>query len=122
MLFLQRRTVEETVLSVTSVGSNMSRWKCGIEGCDARFENVENAIIHQTTEHERHECKVCGTIVPEGYFAIRHAFDEHTRAEFVRAYDADSSAVRIREDIKQAIEDVADLNRVVKTLRDEGAL
>ncbi|WP_396610461.1 hypothetical protein ACH9L7_09400 [Haloferax sp. S1W] len=100
----------------------MSRWKCGIEGCDARFKDVENAIIHQTTEHTRHECKVCGTIVPDGYFAIRHAFDEHTRAEFVRAYDADSSAVRVREEIKSSVEDEADLNSVVQTLREEGAL
>ncbi|SEK38909.1 DUF7565 family protein [Haloferax larsenii] len=100
----------------------MSRWKCGIEGCDARFEDVEGAIIHQTTEHTRHECKVCGTIVPDGYFAIRHAFDEHTRAEFVRAYDADSSAVRVREEIKSDVEEEADLNSVVQTLRDQGAL
>lgn len=100
----------------------MSRWKCGVEGCGGRFEDVESVIIHQTVEHERHECKVCGTIVPEGYFAIRHAFDEHTRAEFVRAYEADSTAVRIREDIKSAVEQEADLNNVVQTLREQGAL
>ncbi|ELZ58730.1 hypothetical protein C438_14161 [Haloferax denitrificans ATCC 35960] len=107
---------------LTAVGGNMSRWKCGIEGCDGRFEDVESAVIHQTVDHERHECKVCGTVVPEGYFAIRHAFDEHTRAEFVRAYDADSSAVRIREDVKDAVEADADLNSVVETLREQGAL
>ncbi|MFC7204403.1 hypothetical protein ACFQJC_12820 [Haloferax namakaokahaiae] len=100
----------------------MSRWKCGIEGCDAKFEDVESTIIHQTVEHERHECKVCGTIVPEGYFAIRHAFDEHTRAEYVRAYEADSTAVRTREDVKGEIEAQADLGNVVEQLRERGAL
>ncbi|MFC6826429.1 MULTISPECIES: DUF7565 family protein [Halopelagius] len=100
----------------------MGLWKCGIEGCDGRFEDVESAVIHQTTEHERHECKVCGTIVPEGYFAIRHTFEEHSRAEFVRAYDADSSAVREREDVKAAVEEEADLERVVSDLKERGAL
>jgi hypothetical protein len=97
----------------------MSRWTCGIEGCGERFADVESAILHQTTEHERHECKVCGTIVPEGYFAIRHAFDEHTRAEYVRAYDADSTAVREREQIKSDIESEADLQTVVERLNEE---
>ncbi len=94
----------------------MSRWTCGIDGCDARFEDVESAILHQTTEHQRHECKVCGTIVPDGYFAMRHAFDEHTRAEYVRAYEADSAAVRRREEIKREIEAEADLQTVVDRL------
>jgi hypothetical protein len=98
----------------------MPGWECGIEGCDAAFDSVEDAIVHQTTEHERHECAVCGTIVPEGYFAIRHAFDEHTRADFVRAYDADSDAVREREEIKAAIEDSADLRSVVQRLNGSG--
>ncbi|MFW6318152.1 MAG: DUF7565 family protein [Halorubrum sp.] len=92
------------------------RWTCGIGDCDAAFDDVEAAIVHQTNEHQRHECKVCGTIVPDGYFAIRHAFDEHTRAEFVRAYDADSGAVRRREEIKGEIEAAADLQRVVEEL------
>jgi hypothetical protein len=94
----------------------MPGWECGIDGCEAAFEDVEDTIVHQTTEHERHECAVCGTIVPEGYFAIRHAFDEHTRADFVRAYDADSDAVREREEIKAEIEDTADLRSVVERL------
>ncbi|GAB6878968.1 hypothetical protein JCM17823_12420 [Halorubrum gandharaense] len=94
----------------------MSRWTCGIGGCDASFDDVESVIIHQTTDHERHECKVCGTIVPDGYFAIRHAFDEHTRAEYVRAYDADSSAVRRREEVKRDVEQQADLQAVVEHL------
>jgi len=94
----------------------MPRWMCGIDGCDAAFDDVESAIVHQTDDHQRHECKVCGTIVPDGYFAIRHAFDEHTRAEFVRAYDADSAAVRRREEIKREIEAEVDLQRVVDEL------
>ncbi|UIP00218.1 hypothetical protein Hbl1158_02280 [Halobaculum sp. CBA1158] len=96
----------------------MPRWACGIEGCDAAFDGVEDAIVHQTTAHARHECRVCGTVVPEGYFAIRHAFDEHTRAEFVRAYDADADAIRERESIKAEIEDRADIESVVERIDD----
>ncbi len=95
----------------------MSGWACGIDGCGAQFESPEDAIVHQTTEHQRHECQVCGTIVPEGYFAIRHAFEEHTRAEYVRAYDADSEAVRKREEIKDEIESNADLQQVVERVK-----
>ncbi|MFC6726016.1 hypothetical protein ACFQE1_16930 [Halobium palmae] len=94
----------------------MSRWVCGVDGCGARFEDVESAVVHQTNEHERHQCKVCGTVVPDGYLAIRHAFDEHTRAEYVRAYDADSSAVRERERVKSEIESAADLEAIVDRL------
>ena len=94
----------------------MALWECGIDDCEARFETAEDAIVHQTRDHQRHECRVCGAIVPEGYFAIRHAFDEHTRAEFVRAYDADSDDVRHRERLKRDIELEADLQRVVERL------
>lgn len=94
----------------------MTRWACAIGGCDASFEGVEDAVVHQTERHERHECKVCGTVVPDGYFAIRHAFDEHTRAEFVRAYDADSDAVRVREEVKENVESEVDLESVVERI------
>ncbi len=94
----------------------MSTWECTIDGCGAQFDRVEDAIVHQTTEHERHECKVCGTVVPDGYLAIRHAFDEHTRAEYVRAYDADSKEVRTREKIKEEIEEGVDFEEVVRRL------
>ncbi|WP_311171385.1 DUF7565 family protein [Halobellus ordinarius] len=100
----------------------MSLWKCGIDGCEQRFEEAEAAVIHQTVDHDRHECTVCGSVVPDGYFAIRHAFEEHSRAEYVRAYDADSSAVRVREEIKAAIEDEADLHSVVEELKRRDAL
>ena len=91
----------------------MSPWECAIDGDDKTFERVEDLIVHQSTEHERIECKVCGTVLPDGYFAIRHAFDEHTRAEYVRAYDASAAEVRRREKIKEDIESVADIREVV---------
>jgi hypothetical protein len=94
----------------------MSRWRCGIGDCEATFDRAEDAVVHQTASHERHECRVCGTVVPEGYFAIRHAFDEHTRAEYVRAYDASSDDVRVRERTKERIEAVADLQDVFDRL------
>ncbi|PSP51058.1 hypothetical protein BRC74_07625 [Halobacteriales archaeon QH_7_68_42] len=75
----------------------MAPWECGIDGDDTQFDRVEDLIVHQSTVHERIECKVCGTVLPDGYFAIRHAFDEHSRAEYVRAYDATAQEVRRRE-------------------------
>ncbi|WP_327051476.1 DUF7565 family protein [Halomicrococcus gelatinilyticus] len=94
----------------------MSAWECDIDDCGKQFGSVEDAIVHQTTEHERRECEVCGSVVPDGYFAIRHAFDEHSRAEYVRSYDADSSAVRVREQVRDEVEEAADLKSVVDRL------
>jgi hypothetical protein len=98
----------------------MPHWECAIDGDDTRFERVEDLIVHQATEHERIECKVCGTVLPDGYFAIRHAFDEHSRAEYVRAYGATSDEVRRREQAKGAIEDTADIQEVIERLERSG--
>ena len=94
----------------------MNGWECAIDGCSLAFDTVEDAILHQTNDHVRHECQVCGTIVPDGYLAIRHAFEEHTRAEYVRAYGASSEEVREREAIKDDIEEVADLQAIAEKL------
>lgn len=94
----------------------MSTWVCTIDGCADAFEGAEDLIVHQTTAHEQAECKVCGTVVPDGYFAIRHAFDEHSRAEYVRAYGASATDVRTRERVKDDIESATDLDTVVARL------
>ncbi|MFW6435337.1 MAG: DUF7565 family protein [Halovenus sp.] len=94
----------------------MARWECAIEGCGETFDRVEDLIVHQATDHERVECEVCGTILPDGYFAIRHAFEEHSRAEYVRAYDATAKEVRQRENVKDVIENKADLREVIDRL------
>ena len=91
-------------------------WVCGIDDCVRSFDDPESLIVHQTNEHERVECKVCGTIVPDGYLAIRHTFDEHTRAQYVRAYGGNSADVRTRERIKDTVEAEADLEGVVSRL------
>lgn len=91
-------------------------WACGIDGCGKTFEAVEDAILHQTNEHERHECQVCGTVTPDGYLAIRHAFEEHTRAEFVRAYGASAQEVREREEVKRKIDHEADFQQIAEEL------
>ena len=94
----------------------MTDWECGIEECGERFDTVEETIVHQTTDHKRPECKVCGSVGPDGYFAIRHAFDEHSRAEYVRAYGASAAEVRERERVRDSIEEQADLQQVVNKL------
>lgn len=87
-------------------------WECGIKGCDQQFDRIEELIVHQTEDHERTECQVCGAVVPEGYLAIRHAFEEHSRAQYVRAYSASAEDVRVRERAKELIEEYADLEEV----------
>jgi transcription initiation factor TFIIIB Brf1 subunit/transcription initiation factor TFIIB len=98
----------------------MSRWECAIQGHGEVYDRVEDLIVHQSTEHERIECAVCGAVLPDGYFAIRHAFDEHTRAEYVRAYDATAQEVRRRENVKESIEDEADIREVIDRLEGGG--
>ncbi len=95
----------------------MAPWECDIKGDDNEpFERVEDLIVHQARDHNRVECKVCGTVVPDGYFAIKHAFDEHSRAEYVRAYDATAADVREREKIKDIVEEHADIREVIERL------
>lgn len=86
----------------------MIGWECAIGDCGAEFGSPEEAIAHQETEHAGHECRVCGTTVPDGYPAISHAFGEHTRAEYVRAYDADPRAIRLREKVLKRVESALD--------------
>jgi predicted nucleic acid-binding Zn-ribbon protein len=91
-------------------------WTCAIDGCGRQADRVEDLLVHQATEHERHQCAVCGTVLPDGYFAIRHAFDEHTRAEYVRAYEADAEDIRHRESVVEAIEAEANIDEVVERI------
>ena len=97
----------------------MSQWRCAIGDCDQAFDDGESLVLHQAREHERHQCHVCNTITYDGYIAIRHAFDEHTRAEYVRAYEANSEAVRQREKIKDLVEQEVDLRTVFDELEKE---
>lgn len=113
----ERETSDEKLYSEPAHTSGyMSAWECAIDDCGATFEGVEDAIVHQVTDHQRTECKVCGSVVPDGYFAIRHTFEEHSRADYVRAYGANASDVRQRERIKDAIETDVDLQAVVDRL------
>lgn len=95
----------------------MERWACGIEACGDAFDNVEALIRHQATDHPDCECKVCGETIPAGYPAIQHAFGEHNRAEYVRAYDADSDDIRLRENIIDGISDRIDLSTLLADQR-----
>ncbi|MFB6173121.1 MAG: hypothetical protein ABEI39_00610 [Halobacteriales archaeon] len=92
----------------------MTPWACGLRGCDADFGAAAELIRHQARAHDTRECEVCGAAVPAGFLAIRHAFKEHTRAEYLRAYDADSDDIRVRENLLDAVEaEVEDLPAVL---------
>ncbi|MFB6148857.1 MAG: hypothetical protein ABEJ48_04255 [Halobacteriales archaeon] len=92
----------------------MTCWACAIAGCGEQFESPADLIRHQVAAHGQNECQICGDHVYEGYLAIRHAFEEHTRAEYVRAYDADSDDIRLRENIKESIEQSVDIQELLR--------
>jgi hypothetical protein len=96
--------------------SYMARWQCGIGEDGETFERVEDLVVHQANDHDRVECAVCGALVPDGYFAIRHVFDDHSHQAYAREYEADPEAVRRREEIREAVETEADLAEVVDRL------
>ncbi len=98
----------------------MSPWQCAIRECGAQFPNAEDTLVHQATEHEYHTCKICTAEVPEGYFAIRHALEEHSRAEYVRAYDAGPDDIREREAVRAAVESTVDVSKVAERLDADG--
>lgn len=94
----------------------MSDWACGILECGRSFESVEDLLSHQVSDHGQCTCEVCGESHPEGFLAIRHAFSEHTRAEYVRAYDASSDDIRAREHVMELIEGLVDVESVLNQL------
>lgn len=94
----------------------MTGWACGIAGCGGTFDDPEGLIRHQAVNHAACECRVCGETVPAGYLAIRHTFEEHSRAEFVRAYDANADAIRERERLLDVVEEQVDVQQLLSRL------
>lgn len=94
----------------------MSAWACGIVGCGEHFGTAEDLLAHQVSDHGECTCEICGETHPEGFLAIHHAFSEHTRAEYVRAYDASSDDIRLRETVKELIEGEVDLPSLLNRL------
>ena len=92
-------------------------WECAIRECSYTSGNVENLLTHQVNSHEKHQCKVCGTVVPDGYFAIQHMFSEHSRADYLRKYEADTADIRRREKIKDQVDASANLETVVGRIK-----
>ncbi len=91
-------------------------WACAIDGCAFGADSVEDLLAHQVEAHDRHECRVCHATVPDGYFAIRHAFDEHSRVDYLEQYDADADDVRRREAVREAVDAAADVEALVERL------
>jgi hypothetical protein len=87
----------------------MAAWTCAIEGCGDRFEAAGDLVEHQIEDHDPSTCRVCGESVPAGFLAIRHAFETHTRADYLRAYGASSDDIRARERVADRIEERVDL-------------
>ncbi|MGM0398379.1 MAG: DUF7565 family protein [Halobacteriota archaeon] len=98
----------------------MAPWTCAIGGCAASFDDIEALVAHQVTGHEPHRCRVCDEIVPEGFFAIRHVVEEHTRAEYVRFYDANSDDIRLRESLVEDVTAEIDVEALHRRLEADG--
>jgi len=92
-------------------------WECAIEGCGHRTDAAEDLLLHQATDHERVRCAVCGTTIADGFFALHHAFDEHTRTQYLRAYEADPDDIAHREAVLEAVGREADVEAVLAELR-----
>lgn len=84
-------------------------WTCGVSECGQAFSDPEQLLAHQARQHTAHTCRICDQVVPAGYFAIKHVFEQHRRSAYVRAYGADSAAIRRRErslkSVTEAIDD-----------------
>lgn len=96
-------------------------WECAIEGCGHRTDAADELLVHQATGHRPVRCEICGTRIPDGYFAIRHVFEEHTRAKYIRAYGAEAEEIKRRERVRAAIEGEVDLEAVVAELNGSNA-
>lgn len=99
----------------------MAPWDCAIGGCDSSFDHLEALIAHQVSGHPSHECRICGDVVPEGFFAIKHTVEDHSRAEYVRHYGANSDAIRERESLVEDVEEAIDVAALRRRLEDAGA-
>jgi hypothetical protein len=95
-------------------------WECAIEGCGHRSDAADELLLHQATDHDPVRCEICGKRVPDGYFAIRHVFDEHNRAQYIRAYDGDAEEIKRREAVREEVEGAVDLEAVVERLNAKG--
>lgn len=104
---------------VTELEGPASGWGCGIGACSYTGETVTDLITHQTRDHPPHTCKVCQRDLPDGFIAIYHTFEEHSRAEYVREYDASPDDVREREQIKTIIEKQIDVPALLQELNEE---
>lgn len=96
----------------------LSMWQCGISSCEYESNEVNRLVVHQATAHERIQCAICGTIILDGYFAIKHVFAEHTRAEYLRNYAASTDDIRWRENVLTEIEASADVSAIMERLDD----
>jgi hypothetical protein len=95
-----------------------THWECDIVGDCPTFTSPEDLIEHQATAHEQIMCEICQTVVPDGFLALAHVFQNHSRAEYVRAYDASAEEVRRREEVYEYLEANADIDAVASRLED----
>lgn len=111
-----RRKRRERHYRVNETGGENLGWHCGIGTCSHYGQTVTDLITHQIRDHPSHTCKVCDKDVPDGFLAIYHGFETHSRTEYVRAYGASAEEVRQREQVKQVIEERVDVSALLEEI------
>lgn len=109
-----RQRIRRRQSRLSDPATDGSGWTCGIVSCSDTFESVIDLVAHQARDHPPHTCRICEQVVPDGFIAIYHAFEEHNRAEYVKAYDASADDIRFREEVKTAIEERIDVSAVLE--------
>jgi hypothetical protein len=94
----------------------MAPWTCDIDDCQQRFSDPTELVIHQSRGHPVHVCGICGKHTPDGYYALQHAIEDHSRTEYMRAYDASAAALRERMETLERLRQLVDFQVVRSAL------
>lgn len=114
-----RRRRQQRQQRVANIEESTTGWECGIASCTYAGDSVTELITHQARDHPPHTCRVCDRIIPDGFVAIYHTFEEHNRAEYVKAYGATPDDVRHREQVKAIVERQIDVPALLQKLNKE---
>ena len=98
----------------------MAPWICGIGDCQQRFSDPTELVIHQAQGHPPHVCGICGKQTADGYYALQHAMEDHSRTEYMRAYRASAASLRLRVEMLEQLTDAVNFQAVRSALDTDG--
>ena len=104
----------------TLTSGDMAPWICNIDDCQQRFSDPTALVIHQAQGHPPHTCEICGKHTADGYYALQHAMEDHSRTEYMRAYRASATALRARVEMLEQLRDAVNFRAVRSALDTDG--